>query len=162
MGELLLESLILGVGATLFMDLVALALRYGVGVQPLDYALVGRWFGHLLRGQVRHRPITASPVITGERWIGWVMHYLIGVVFAVVFLTGVGEGWLATPRLDIALAFGAVTVLAPFLVLQPAMGAGLAARRTPRPGIARLKSLLAHLSFGMGLWVAAILWPAAT
>lgn len=65
------------------------------------------------------------------------------------------------PRLDIALAFGAVTVLAPFLVLQPAMGAGLAARRTPRPGIARLKSLLAHLSFGAGLWVAAILWPAA-
>ncbi len=55
-----------------------------------------------------------------------------------------------------ALAFGVLTVLAPFLVLQPGMGAGLFARNTPKPNNARLKSFVAHLSFGIGLWVAAI------
>jgi Protein of unknown function (DUF2938) len=42
--------------------------------------------------------------------------------------------------------------------LQPALGAGIAASRTPRPNIARLRSIITHLSFGIGLYVAAQAW----
>jgi hypothetical protein len=35
------------------------------------------------------------------------------------------------------------------------MGAGVAARRTPRPGAARLQSLVTHAVFGLGLYTAA-------
>jgi hypothetical protein len=43
-------------------------------------------------------------------------------------------------------------VLFPFLVMQPAMGAGIAASRTRNPGAARLQSLVTHAVFGLGLY----------
>jgi len=68
-----------------------------------------------------------------------------------------GTAWFSNPALVPALIVGVVTVLAPFLVMQPAMGAGFAASRTPRPGAARLQSLITHVVFGLGLYVAALL-----
>ena len=43
---------------------------------------------------------------------------------------------------------------APFLIMQPGMGAGIAASRTPRPAAARMQSLVTHGVFGLGLYVA--------
>jgi hypothetical protein len=43
-------------------------------------------------------------------------------------------------------------------VMQPAMGAGIAAGRTPRPWMARVHSVLTHGVFGLGLYVAGCLW----
>lgn len=160
MAELLLDGFVVGIGATLIMDIFALVLKLALGVQPLDYALVGRWVAHLTRGRFFHRPIGASPAIPGEKLIGWAVHYLTGVMFALAFLSWAGTGWLASPDPGPALAFGALTVLAPFLILQPGMGAGLAARCTPRPGLARLRSLLAHLNFGAGIWLTGLCWSA--
>ena len=51
-----------------------------------------------------------------------------------------------------AAQLGLGTVVAPFLVMQPAMGAGVAASRTPNPAAARLQSLVTHAVFGLGLY----------
>ncbi|MCZ3133241.1 DUF2938 domain-containing protein, partial [Acinetobacter baumannii] len=51
-----------------------------------------------------------------------------------------------------ALIVGLASVVFPFLLMQPGMGAGIAARRTPRPGVARLRSLVTHAVFGLGLY----------
>nr|WP_278252770.1 DUF2938 family protein [Stenotrophomonas maltophilia] len=59
-----------------------------------------------------------------------------------------------------ALAFGTLSVAAPFLILQPGMGAGLAASKTPAPGKARLRSLVAHSVFGAGMYLSALLLAA--
>ena len=56
-----------------------------------------------------------------------------------------------------ATAGAAATVAAPWLVMQPAMGAGIASRRTPTPGRNRARSLANHLVFGLGLYLAAAL-----
>jgi len=48
-----------------------------------------------------------------------------------------------------------VTVVAPFFILQPALGAGIMAANKPNPDAARLKSLMSHFSFGLGLYVVA-------
>ena len=53
-----------------------------------------------------------------------------------------------------ALIVGIGTVAAPFLLMQPGMGLGIAASRTPGPRAARLRSLLAHAIFGVGLYAA--------
>jgi hypothetical protein len=51
------------------------------------------------------------------------------------------------------LLVGIGTVAAPFLLMQPGMGAGMAASRTPAPNAARLQSLLTHAVFGLGLYL---------
>lgn len=152
----LMDALLLGIGATAFMDMVALLRKHLLGIPSLNYAMVGRWLGHMPSGTFIHNPIGKSRAVRGELALGWAAHYLIGAAFAVAFLTLTGPEWLARPTLIPALVFGVVTVLAPFLVLQPGMGAGVAARNTPQPDLARLRSLFAHFSFGLGLWIAGL------
>ena len=147
-------SLALGVGATLVMDAWALLLRC-LGVRTLDYALVGRWLGHLTRGQWRHGAIAKAQPVLCERPLGWVAHYGIGVCFAAVLLGWLGAPWLASPTVGPALGLGLATVLLPLLVMQPAMGAGVFAWRTPTPVRACVRSLATHGVFGMGLYGAA-------
>jgi hypothetical protein len=66
-----------------------------------------------------------------------------------------GLEWVRHPTIGPALLVGIGTVLAPFLVLQPGMGAGVAASRTPRPVAARVQSLVTHTVFGLGLYASA-------
>jgi hypothetical protein len=44
----------------------------------------------------------------------------------------------------------------PFFILQPSFGLGIAAARTPKSTQARLKSLVTHTVFGVGLYVCAL------
>jgi hypothetical protein len=120
-----------------------------------DYALVGRWIGHMPAGRFRHERIDASAPIRGERAIGWTAHYVIGIGFAALLYAAVGPAWLGNPAPVPAIVLGLASVAAPFFVMQPAMGAGFLASRTPRPSIARLQSLALHAAFGVGLYVAA-------
>ena len=68
----------------------------------------------------------------------------------------VSEDWLAQPTLQPALLFGLVTIVFPFFILQPSFGLGIAAARTPNPAQARLKSLMTHTVFGVGLYLCAL------
>lgn len=154
--DTLLFAASIGVGATAFMDVVAYAQKQLFAQPSLDYTMVGRWCGHAIQGRLIHRPISASQPIQAERSLGWGLHYCIGMIFAWGFLVVVGQAWLQSPRLLPALAWGGFTVLAPFLILQPGMGAGIAARHMPNPNIMRIRSLFAHLCFGFGIWAAAM------
>ena len=152
MGEVLANAIAIGIGATAFMDLAALVRRHVFGTPSVDYALVGRWLAYMPRGRFIHCPISTSPSVRGEGAIGWIAHYVIGIVFAGVLLVVVGEGWTRHPTILPALAVGIGSVAAPFLLMQPGMGLGIAARRTAHPGAARLRSLVTHLLFGIGLY----------
>lgn len=66
--------------------------------------------------------------------MGWVTHYLIGVFFAALLLLMVGLEWARQPTLLPALAFGVLSVVAPFFVLQPAMGVAVESRYRSRAG----------------------------
>lgn len=153
-------SFVLGIGATAFMDLWALLLKAAFGVPSLSYAMVGRWLGHCARGRFAHDDIGKAPPITGERAIGWIAHYAIGIGFAAVLLAVWGPSWADDPTPGPALVNGLASLAAPFLVMQPGMGAGIGARRTPAPNVARVRSVSAHLSFGVGLYVTALLLAA--
>ncbi|MBR0899326.1 DUF2938 domain-containing protein [Bradyrhizobium tropiciagri] len=152
--DYLASAVLIGTGATIAMDIWGIIRRRLLGIPSLDYALVGRWLGHLLSGRLRHDRIAASPPVAGERVIGWAAHYLIGIGFAGVLLAIFGLDWVRQPTIGPALMVGIGSVAAPFLVMQPAMGAGLAASRTPDPWAARLQSLVTHAVFGIGLYAA--------
>ncbi len=147
----------LGVGgsATLFMDVVAWLRARLLGQRGLDWALVGRWLGHLARGQlVLPSPQTASPV-PFERALGWSFHYGVGVGLAALLWWLLPEEGLDQPPLLLIVGFGLATVLLPMLTLQPGLGMGLAARKAPQPWLARGRSLQTHLIFGVGLYFGA-------
>lgn len=146
------KTVIAGIGATLVMDWWSLCQKLILKIPPLDYALVGRWILLLPQGKFRHHTILSASRIPGENLTGWVFHYLIGILFAVIPLLLYGRGWLIDPSLFMGMLTGLLTLITPFLILQPAFGFGIAASRTPRPWVARLLSLITHLSYGIGLY----------
>ena len=149
-------AIAIGVGATLVMDLWNLFLERTFGIPSLDYCLLGRWLRHMPGGTLRHASIAAAPRKPLECTVGWIAHYSIGVVFALVFVVLASGDWLARPTLLPALLYGVGTVVFPFFILQPSLGLGIAASRAPRPSRARLKSLVTHTVFGVGLYVCAL------
>ena len=150
-----LHAAAIGAGATLLMDAWTAARKPLLGTPLPDYGLVGRWLGHMPRGRFRHDRIGASAPIRGERWIGWSAHYLTGIAFAALLLAICGIEWARRPTLAPALIFGLASVAAPFFLMQPGMGAGVAASRAPNPAAARMQSITTHAVFGLGLYAAA-------
>ncbi|TKR30666.1 DUF2938 domain-containing protein [Luteimonas gilva] len=154
--NLLLAGLLIGIGATLTMDLWALLLKRAFRIPSLSYCLVGRWLGHMPAGTFKHTNIGAAPPKPRECAVGWVAHYLIGAIFAVALLALAPAEWSQRPTLWPALVFGIATVAVPFLIMQPSFGFGIAASKTPNPRQARLKSLATHAVFGVGLYASAL------
>lgn len=146
---------LLGIGATLVMDIWAFALKRLWNIPSLDYALVGRWLAHMPKGILFHQSILNTSSVRYEGVLGWLSHYLIGIIFAAGLVSVVGLDWLASPTFLPALLFGMATVVFPFFVMQPCFGFGIAASKTPKPMVARSKSLLTHSVFGAGLYLTA-------
>jgi hypothetical protein len=153
----IIGAVLVGLGATALIDLWALFLRRGFGIPSLDYCLLGRWLLHMPEGTIVHRSIAAAERKRHECALGWAAHYLIGTAFALVFVFLMSGRWLERPALLPALAFGVATTLVPYLIMQPSFGLGVAASKTPNPGRARLKSLMTHTVFGVGLYLSALL-----
>ncbi|HEY9226392.1 MAG TPA: DUF2938 domain-containing protein [Gemmatimonadaceae bacterium] len=153
----LLGSVAIGIGATLSIDLWALLLKRAFSIPSLNYCLLGRWVLHMPEGRFAHERIVNASSKPHECKVGWTTHYLIGITLAVLFVALVSGGWLARPTLLPALVFGIATVVMPFFTIQPAFGLGIASSKTPHPNRARLKSVMTHTVFGVGLWLWAYL-----
>ena len=152
----ILGAVAVGVGATLVMDFWNLFLKYAFGIPSLNYCLLGRWLRHMPGGIFRHASITAAPQKSFECEVGWAAHYAIGIVLTLAFIVLTPGDWLARPTLLPALLYGIGTVVFPFFLMQPSFGLGIAASRTPNPTQARLKSLMTHTVYGVGLYVCAL------
>lgn len=155
-----LRVLLIGLGATAAMD-AWLWLMKRLNVPTPDFALVGRWVGHMARGRWAHDAIARAAPVEGERALGWAVHYATGVAFAVLLVALSGAAWTRSPSLLPALGVGLATVVVPLFVMQPAMGAGIAASRTPTPLANCLRSVTNHAVFGVGLYLAAAATAAA-
>ncbi|WP_330211043.1 DUF2938 domain-containing protein [Pseudomonas sp. AM4(2022)] len=152
--EVVAQVVLLGAGATAVMDMWMLLMK-ALGVQTLNFAFVGRWVGHACQGRFVHASIGQASSVRGEVALGWVAHYVTGVVFAITLVWVEGIAWLQAPTILPALILGVVTVAVPLLLIQPAMGAGFASSKTAAPGKNCLRSVISHGVFGVGLYLAA-------
>ncbi len=157
----LLYAILIGAGATAVMDLWVIFRTRVLGVPPVSYGMLGRWIGHFPQGRFVHDNIAKASPVPGELALGWAAHYAIGVLFAALLLAIFGLGWARQPTPLPALAVGLAMVVAPLFVMQPAMGMGVAASKTPNPATARLRSLVVHAVFGVGLYLSGLLVAAA-
>nr|WP_210278141.1 DUF2938 domain-containing protein [Phyllobacterium myrsinacearum] len=151
-----IATVLLGVGATFVMDVWALLQNQWLGIPSLEYRLVGRWIGHFPKGRLIHDSIGGAEPVPGEVAVGWAVHYAIGIVFAGILVWAWGLGWLYRPSIAPALIVGIGSIVAPFFIMQPGLGAGVAASRTPKPWLSRFRSFVAHTSFAIGLYLSGL------
>lgn len=146
---------LIGLGATAVLDLWLVVLKR-LGVPTGSFALIGRWVAHMARGQFSHASIAKAEPARHELAIGWITHYLVGMAFAAVLVVPQGSNWVRQPTFVPAFLTGLATVAMPLFVMQPAMGLGFAASKTPTPLKNCARSLANHAVFGIGLYLAAI------
>jgi hypothetical protein len=151
------NAILIGMGATLTLDLWALFLKYAFKTNPSNFCLVGRWLRYMPEGTFRHSNIASVPSKSAECAIGWLAHYMVGFTFAITFVAIVGNSWLQHPTQIPAILFGTVTVLVPFFIMQPLFGQGIASSKMSNPSQARFRSLMNHTVFGTGLYLFALL-----
>lgn len=156
--EIISYILLLGIISTIFMDLVGFMQLRLANSPGLNYAFVGRWgLSMLLKGQFKHNPIMSSPSIKGEKIVGWLLHYATGIIFAAIMVFCIINNGRIEPDFIASIATGIISLIAPYLIMQPGFGFGIAASKLPFANKVRLKSFIAHLSYGFGLYFAMLI-----
>ncbi|AWM14735.1 DUF2938 domain-containing protein [Flavobacterium sp. NRK F10] len=150
-----LKIIAIGIGATLTMDIWAYILSI-FNIKSLDYRLVGRWIGSMTKGKFKHDKIIHTTPFPNESLIGWIAHYFIGIAFVFLLVLIYGTEWIENPTLQPALFIGLLTTIAPFFLMQPSFGFGIAGSKLPEPNIARLKSIITHFIYGLGIYIASL------
>lgn len=120
--NLAVESIVVGVIATAVADLWVRLLQSVARIPGGNWALIGRWVAGSTRGVFVHRTISAPAPVRGELAIGWTFHYVVGIVYAAIYLLIITVGLHAKPSFISALLFAWVTLIAPWFVMQPALG----------------------------------------
>ena len=104
------------------------------------------------QGVIFNPQISDAMPIAHEVKIGWTFHYLIAVVWAVVFYIF----FIRYPLLELSyrngLLFGALTTIAPLFIFMPFTGQGVLARKTDVPFLTSLILLARHSVFGLAMF----------
>ncbi len=129
------------------------------GISSLNFAFLGRWIGHLPDGRWTHESIAkAAPIrgeLGGDGMAGSLIPSELPSQHSLLAVNGSGVGAKSITLLP-ALIIGIVTGVAPLFILQPALGAGIASSKTPKPVFNSIKSLTTHTVFGLGLYWSAL------
>lgn len=161
--DIFLKATLVGVGGTIVLDLYALMLSRVLGVSATNWAMVGRWFGNMAHGQFVQVAMSEAAPVKRELAIGWIAHYAIGIGYGLLLLGLWGKDWLERPTLLPPMILAWVLPVAPYLIMMPGMGMGIAASQTPNPNATRLKSVMGHSIFGLGMYATGRLlapyWP---
>jgi hypothetical protein len=150
--EVIIRALILGAFATVAIDVWAAFSNRVLKFPRTNWAMVGRWLGHIPNGEFIHNPIDSSPPIKNELLAGWVFHYVIGVTYALLYVILVLTKLENVPTLFSAWIFGLVTILSPWFVIQPGLGLGFCAVKAPQANLVRLQNIIIHSIFGIALY----------
>ena len=155
--QLLFKGVVIGIGATVLMDLWAVLLWKVFRQSRPNWAPVGRWFWHLKNGTVFHDDIGKAEPYAGELALGWISHYAVGILYGVILALIVGPAWFTAPTFLPAWILGIVTVGAGWFLLQPGLGIGVAASKLPNANTVRVLNLVSHTVFALGLYGTALL-----
>lgn len=161
MNGLAMNMMAAGIFATLVFDIWQRALQAATGIPATNWGMIGRWFGHIPRGRLVHASIGEAAPVANEAAIGWIMHYLIGLGYGVVYV-GMMTALFGGPTLLNGFLFGLASVVIPWFMMQPCMGLGMMGAKAANPNIPRYGALAAHCIYGVALYAGAALHAAMT
>ena len=118
--------------------------------------MVGHWVFRLNSGTVFHDYITVELAFSYENFMGWVFHYLVGLIYGVIFVVVIGEQWLSEPTFMPVWLYAIATISAGWFLLSPRLGLGMALANTENPFKGRFMGPLSHSIFGLGMWFGAL------
>jgi hypothetical protein len=148
------EMILMGVLATLFMDMLSIILgKLKIIHQLIKPQVVGRWALYMFRGKFIHQDIHKTPALNKEKSAALLSHYLIGIVLAGIYLLLELKVPAIRHQPWMPLIFGLATILLPWLWLYPSIGLGFLASKTPRRSPYIVTSLVNHTNFGLGLTI---------
>ena len=147
----ILAFIVVGVVATATLDIWQQIYRMLTGMPITNWAMIGRWAAYIPKGQLVHKDIGETPAVANEATIGWIVHYAVGIGYAVVYLLLMGFVFGSPPDFISAIVFGAISVSVTWFVMEPILGAGAMASKTPKPPAVMMQDFTSHLSFGFGL-----------
>ena len=149
------EACLMGIFATLIMDILSVIFAKLKIIHPMiGSQIVGRWTLYMLRGKFIHKDINKTQTLGNEKSAAIISHYLIGIVLAGLYIFIELKDPVFRDNSWMALIFGLLTVLLPWLWLYPSIGIGFLAFKTTRKSPYIITSLVNHINFGLGL----ILW----
>ena len=143
----IIRAVLVGIGGTIILDIYAFLLQRLFGVPATNWQMVGRWLGHMPGGNFIQTNLGQVRPVLGEHVLGWAFHYGIGIGYGLLLVSIWGSKWLFEPGITEP--------------LMPGMGMGIAGSQTPKPFVTRLKSMIGHSIFGIGMYLTARLLAAA-
>ncbi len=152
----ILQTLLVGIIATATLDIWQQIYRLVFGAPITDWAMIGRWVGHIPEGKFVQPDIGKAPPIANEYSLGWIAHYVVGIGYAVVYLLLMRFVVGSPPSFISAMVFGAVSVGVTWFFMEPILGAGIMGSKIPRQARAMAHDFTSHLSLGLGLYVGAL------
>jgi len=156
----ILEIIVVGVVATLALDVWQQIYRLAFGMPITDWAIIGRWAAYVPEGQFVHEDIGKAAPVANELALGWIVHYVVGIGYAIVYLGLMWFVFASPPDFISAIVFGAISVGVTWFVMEPILGAGVMASKTPKPPAVMAHDFTSHLSFGFGLFLGGVIFRA--
>lgn len=150
--KLFYKTILVGLGATLFIDFWKLIISH-FEINSRGILFLGRWLAYVSEGQLFHNTIIQTPKIEYERIYGLIGHYCIGVIFAFLLPSFYGNKWFSNPKILPAITVGIVSLLPPIFIVQPLFGFGIAFSRIPHSPQYLLNIIIIHLVYGIGLYL---------
>jgi len=152
--ELIFKIIFLGLVATVAIDIWATFSNKVLKFSRTNWAMVGRWLGHIPNGKLTHNAINSSLKIKHENVLGWLFHYFIGILYAGFYITLITIYQADEPSVLSAWLFGLATIISPWFIMQPSLGMGICASKAEKPNIVRLQNFVIHSIFGLALYYA--------
>ena len=152
MGDMIgLQIVIVGIGACVVFDVWQRIVHRFTAIPPSNWSIVGRWtIGLLTKGQLLARDLELQPKRQNELGLGWLVHYVVAIVYAAVFMLLLRINILTAEFAD-GLLFGLVSVVVPWLFFLPCLGKGVMGRLTPNPPLVCALALMMHSIFGVAI-----------
>ena len=83
----LIEGIVSGIVATIMFDLFQLSLSYSYNINRSRWDLVGRYFIGLKKKKYFCENLENDESIKNELIIGYIVHYLIGSIFGILYVS---------------------------------------------------------------------------
>lgn len=150
------KIILIGIGATAILDLWTILSNQLFKTPITNWAMVGRWIGYIPSGKWIYKNFGKTLPLSHELALVWLAHYLIGISYIAILVLYEGDIWLSQPTITSPLIISWFLLIAPFLIMMPGMGAGIAGSNTPNPKETRLMSIVGHTVFCLGIYISAV------